>query len=76
MADSHRGGFELIPQAYSVSYRNDSFPVVEITGIMGRTIDAKDRAEQQLKGFTLLQLMDEVGRRIKSGENIKENMKR
>lgn len=69
ITDSERGAFEVVPYQYSVTYNSDSWPIVEITGHMGDAYKAETSKQEQLRKFTVLDLMDEVGRRIKSGEN-------
>ena len=74
VADGVRGGFELIPTAYTVSHCVTDFTRVTIEGIMGNPFIAEQSKQEQLARFSLLDLMDEVGRRIKTGENKKESM--
>ena len=74
IADTHTGAFNLLTTSYEISMRNDSFTQVSIEGVIGDVLTTKQSKREQLRHFTLLDLMDEVGRRIKSGENKKEKM--
>lgn len=75
IADGIRGGFQLLPQEYQVSYSCRSFTQVSITGIMGRSFN-EGAAPRMLADISLLELMTEVSRRIKAGENKQSPMKK
>ena len=75
IADSNAGAFKLLTTSYQICISNDSFPRISIEGIIGDSLITKASRQEELRRFTLLELMDEVGRRIKSGENKKEKMK-
>jgi len=74
IADTQFGAFNLATTSYEVTMSHDSFTRVSIEGIIGDVLTTKQSKREQLRHFTLLDLMDEVGRRIKSGENKKEKM--
>lgn len=75
VADSILGGFKLYPINYQVTMQQDSFPRVNIEGIMGDKFMSTGNKQELLRGFSMIDLMDEVGRRIKTGENKKESVK-
>lgn len=77
IADPFVGGFTLIPTAYNISLSNSGFPEVSINGHIGEITTPNMEAVRQkmLTGFSVLELMAEVSRRIKNGENKKERVK-
>lgn len=72
MVDSERGGFRLFVTDYQISYSNDNFPRISFAGVMGDPLRSKESKQHMLRQFTIIDLMDEVGRRIRTGENKKE----
>lgn len=77
IADPFVGGFTLIPTAYQISLSNSGFAEVSINGLMGdkTSPDMEAVRHKMLTGFSILELMAEVSRRIKNGENKKERVK-
>jgi hypothetical protein len=74
LAESNMGGVSVVPTSFQVRYSNYGFTEVEICGVIDKRFDAERIAQQELKRFSLLDLMDEVSRRIKTGENKTEKM--
>ncbi len=73
--DSVIGGFKLFPMNYRIDINHGGYTRVNIEGIMGDKFVSTGNKQELLRGFSMIDLMDEVGRRIKTGENKKESVK-
>jgi hypothetical protein len=65
----------FMPACLSVTYRSDAYGQIELSGIIMDKDMVRASRLQALKDFTIIELMEEVQGRIKSGENKKERKK-
>jgi hypothetical protein len=72
---SDNGLILFMPNSLSITYSNHDYGRIELSGIITDKDMVSANRLQALKDFTIIELMEEVQGRIKSGENKKERKK-
>ena len=70
-----QGLIMFAPTHLSLTHSDSDFSRIELAGVIMTDKEAKANRMHALKNFTIIELMEEVQGRIKSGENIKERNK-
>jgi len=69
IASPRDGVAQIMPQSWQVSYYNDGYAQVDISGILLES-DWQNINKTALASVPMTELLAEVNRRIKAGENV------
>jgi hypothetical protein len=65
----------FVPTAFTITESYETYPRIEMSGIIMDKPSESDLQKAALSQFSIIELMEEVQRRCKSGVNIKEERK-